>query len=194
VPVPRPVSPWWGLALAPVALGLGWLAGGMPGPQRSAPTAAIRPANVPGQAASPIETRPGVLRASAVPRVAIVCSDWTTYDDALRQSRDNGKPVLLDFNAEWCGPCQALRHEVFENVAAATTVQSAVIPVSLVDRVRERGENPAALDQLQRRFDVQAFPTLVLFSPATGRFVRQVGYPGEAETLRWITETAAQLH
>ena len=200
--MPRPVSPWWALALAPLALGLGWLAGGMPGPQRREPResresresmVSIGPVSATGVSGSPIEPGPGGARVSPVPRATVVYSEWTTYDDALRQSRDNGKPVLLDFNAEWCGPCQALRHEVFENVAAGATVKSAVIPVSVVDRVREQGENPAAIDQLQRRFDVQAFPTLVVLSPATGRYERRVGYPGDAETLRWITETAAQL-
>ena len=191
VPEQRPFSPWWLLLIAPMILGVGWLAGRMPGPGRSEPMVSIAPVSAPvpaggGEAPAPAQRTPAS-------HPTIVYSEWTSYDDAIRQSRDNGKPLLLDFSADWCGPCQMLKREVFENEAAAATVKSAVIPVSLVDCVREQGENPPALDQLQRRFDVQAFPTLVVFSPGTGRYAKRVGFAGGAETLSWITETVARL-
>src|SRR5262245_62759765 len=103
MPVPRPISPWWGLA--PVALAAGWVAAGMPGLQRQEsllvqPTELASPAT--SAEPSPIEHRPGTLHAASEPQPAIVYSEWTTYDEALRQSRENGKPILLEFSADWC--------------------------------------------------------------------------------------------
>jgi thiol:disulfide interchange protein len=117
-------------------------------------------------------------------------SEWTTYDDAVRQARETGKPVLLDFNATWSEACLAQAHEVFDTLAAGYTVRAAVIPVSITDRVREVNGNPAAVSELERRYKVAEFPTLVVFSPVTGRARRAEGYKSAGESLRWITEAA----
>ena len=132
---------------------------------------------------------PAAASADTVPDPALYAS-WTTFADAVSRSRTDGKPVLLSFAAAWSEPATQLGHEVFDDAAAGITVRAAVIPVAIRDRLREDGENPAEIARLEQRFTVDAFPTLVVFSPASGRVRRLAGYPGPAETLRWITDAA----
>ncbi len=203
----RSLSPWWALLLLPVAMLVGWFAGGLQLPSRSSEPS-TRNATLLREPIVPVPAQPAPVGAmqDGGPTIGLgrpetdapgdddaVYSTWTTFDVATKQARSNGKPILLDFNAEWCGPCQALKREVFDHAAAGTTVKAAVIPVSLVDRTREDGSNSAQVAELQQRFKVEVFPTLVVYSPATGRAVRLEGYPGANEALRWITDTAAAV-
>ena len=120
-------------------------------------------------------------------------SQWTSFENAMAESQRNGKPVMIDFNADWCPPCRRMKDEVFQDGAHAATVQNAVIPVSVVDRAREDGRNPPAIEDLQRRYQVDAFPTLVVFSPATGREMRTKGYGDAEATVAWIMEAARSV-
>lgn len=122
-----------------------------------------------------------------------ILSSWTSFDNAVAESRRNGKPVLIDFNADWCPPCQAMKREVFDDRRRGEAVQIAVIPVSIVDRAREQGRNPRDVEDLQQQYQVDAFPTLILFSPATGRMIRTKGYGGADRTVAWITVGAKSV-
>lgn len=168
-PVQRLLSPWWALLLIPIALLVGWGAGQVPVPTAVAPA-------TPGRGTHANEL-----------------SQWTNIEDATAESRRSGKPVLIDFNAEWCGPCQSLRRLVFEDATLGPLVQATVIPVSIVDRAREDGSNPPGIKQLQQRYQVDAFPTLVVFSPATGRVQRTQGFGSAEQTLAWITRSAKSV-
>lgn len=83
-------------------------------------------------------------------------------------------PVLVDFWAPWCGPCQTM---------APAFVQAASM---LEPRVRLAKVNTEDEQQLAAQFGIRSIPTLVLFK--NGREVaRQSGAMGAQEIVRWAT-------
>ena len=205
-PVARSISPLWILLLLPAAPAIGWLVGQTPVPRSVEAKPAAQPGEQPSQTPAPrqhtsdppvgtleighIESAPAQPEKPAPESPSTEFSSWTSLDNALAESRRNGKPILIDFSADWCGPCQSLKREVFEDSDYGPLVQKAVIPVSIVDRRREEGSNPPGIVALYQRYGVNAFPTVIVFSPASGRTMRTQGFGDADETATWIAQAA----
>ena len=74
-----------------------------------------------------------------------------TKDNFEAEVTNSLKPVLVDFWAEWCGPCRMLA-PVLEEVAEARETDLAVGKVNV-------DEEP----ELAARFGILSIPTLILF-------------------------------
>ena len=73
---------------------------------------------------------------------------FKTFDEMLTELQ---QPVLVDFYAEWCGPCKMMK-PVLEEIAGR---MEADIKVAKVDTDRS--------PTLGNRYNIEALPTLVLF-------------------------------
>jgi thioredoxin 1 len=79
----------------------------------------------------------------------IVNLSTNTFDETIIGS---DKPVIVDFWAEWCGPCKQIA-PILEEIASERSEQLTVAKLNVDD-------NP----ELAMRYNVMSIPTLLVFS------------------------------
>ena len=105
------------------------------------------------------------------------------YDEALDLSTDDGKPLLLDFSAQWCPPCQTLAADVLHAPQHEATLASLHLVVLDAD-------DPASW-ATKDRYAVGGYPTVIVTDPEGYELARLTGYPGQDAFLGWLAGAAA---
>ncbi|MGH1571094.1 protein-disulfide reductase DsbD [Methylobacterium sp. P31] len=101
-----------------------------------------------------------------------VVSSVPAFEAALRDAGAEGKPVLVEFAADWCTVCRTNEHTVLADAGIREKLKG--VSVIRADVTRDDANTRA----LMRRFQVVGPPTLILMHP-DGAEVREARTEGE---------------
>ncbi|GJQ19845.1 MAG: hypothetical protein HBSIN02_02000 [Bacteroidia bacterium] len=123
----------------------------------------------------------GVMAADALREPGIT---WQVYTrERLAEARAEGKPVMIDFYADWCIPCLELDHRTFTDEEVMRASESFVrLKVDLT-----HFDSPES-EALRREFDIAGVPTIVFLDKdgMEERSARVVGYLSPPDFLERI--------
>ena len=91
-----------------------------------------------------------------------------TFDEEVKGSEE---PILVDFWAEWCGPCKMIA-PMLEEIAKENPGKIKIAKLNVDENLES-----------SRRFDVMSIPTLILFKDGEAQ-VRIVGARGKSQLLQ----------
>jgi thioredoxin 1 len=87
----------------------------------------------------------------------------------------SGSPVVVDFWAEWCGPCRAIG-PALEEISGSLGNKVKIVKLNV-------DENP----RTAQKYGIMSIPTLMIFK--NGELAsRQVGAAPKAKLEQWITK------
>jgi thioredoxin 1 len=92
----------------------------------------------------------------------------TTFDEEIKGAE---APVLVDFWAEWCGPCKMIA-PVLEEIATEHDGKLRIAKLNVDENL-----------EIARRFEVMSIPTLILFKDGEPQ-LRLIGAKGKGQLLQ----------
>jgi thiol-disulfide isomerase/thioredoxin len=132
----------------------------------------------------------GAAREAPVPTPPPPTIKWEkNLDEALRKARRAGKPIIVDFWADWCGWCHRLDKTTYADPWVARKAQEFV--AAKIDTEGSRKEREVAV-----KYQVTSLPTIVFLSPMGRQLGRVNGFQGPGQfprTLEAVLQIARRV-
>ena len=116
-------------------------------------------------------------RVSGAPAPAGSIAWRTDFQAALDEARKLNRPVLVDFSAEWCPPCQMMKHDVWPDAEVGKVATASFVPVMMdVDLNRE----------VASRYGISSIPTVMILNPDGKVLQQESGMMSREELLTFL--------
>lgn len=106
--------------------------------------------------------------------------------DAAAKAKETGRPILVDFTADWCPPCQVMKKNVFPQPRVINVLKDKYVFVTADVTSANSSGTP-----LGNRYQVTAIPTMMILDPQGNIIDQRVGGMNTEQFASWLEAAAA---
>ncbi len=108
---------------------------------------------------------------------------WYDYEEGILAASASGKPVIIDFYADWCGPCIAMEQGTYPDTRVVS---------EMADFVAIKVDTQKRID-IESKYGIAYYPTVVFLDSKGKEIGRHIGYLGPEEMVEEIKQWRGKL-
>jgi thiol:disulfide interchange protein DsbD len=108
---------------------------------------------------------------------------WYKYEAGMEEASSTGKPVIMEFYADWCSPCIAMEEGTYPDPRVVSELED-FIAIKVDTQVR--------ID-IESKYHIAYYPTIVFLDPKGNEISRHIGYLDPEGMVRTINESRGKL-